>query len=222
MLNEIKGGLVVSCQALEHEPLHSSYIMSKMALAAYEGGAKGIRANSKADILAIKQEVSLPVIGIVKRDYENSPVFITATEREVDELVESGCDMVAMDATLRQRPQQSLDELVAYTKAKQIPLMADIATVEDAVNAEELGFDCISTTLYGYTAETSEHKLYENNFAFLREVLASINIPVIAEGNVITPEMYHTCLELGAFSCVVGGTITRPQEITKRFIHADR
>src|SRR5699024_6274690 len=91
MLDKIKNGLVVSCQALDDEPLHSSYIMSKMALAAYEGGAKGIRANSREDIVAIKQEVDLPVIGIVKRDYANSSVFITATQREVAELISSGC-----------------------------------------------------------------------------------------------------------------------------------
>lgn len=221
MLDNIKDGLIVSCQALEDEPLHSPYIMSKMAVAAHEGGAKGIRANSKADIVKIKQEVNLPVIGIVKRDYENSSVFITATQREVDELVESGCDMIAMDATLRERPEQSLTELVTYTKEKQIPLMADIATIEDAINAQALGFDCVSTTLYGYTAETSNHRLYENDFAFLKSVLNNITIPVIAEGNVLTPEMYHECLELGAYSCVVGGAITRPQEITKRFVCSD-
>lgn len=82
MLNQIKKGLVVSCQALENEPLHSSFIMSKLALAAKEGGASGIRANSKEDILAIKQEVDLPVIGIVKRDYEDSEIYITATKKK--------------------------------------------------------------------------------------------------------------------------------------------
>lgn len=92
-------GLIVSCQALPDEPLHSSFIMSKMALAAYQGGAVGIRANTKEDILAIKREVNLPVIGIVKRDYANSDVFITATSKEVDELIASGCDVIALDAT---------------------------------------------------------------------------------------------------------------------------
>lgn len=220
MLDKIKDGLVVSCQALEDEPLHSSYIMSKMALAAYEGGAQGIRANSKADILAIRKEVDLPIIGIVKRDYENSSVFITATQREVDELIESGCDMIAMDATTRQRPERSLQELVTYAKKKQMPLMADIATVEDAVIAESLGFDCISTTLHGYTEDTSDHKLFDHDFTFLQEVLHNVQIPVIAEGNVQTPEMYQRCLTLGAFSCVAGGAITRPKEITKRFVHS--
>ncbi|WP_214630461.1 N-acetylmannosamine-6-phosphate 2-epimerase [Paenibacillus agaridevorans] len=221
MLDVIQGGLVVSCQALEHEPLHSSYIMSKMALAAKEGGALGIRANSKADIVAIKQEVELPVIGIVKREYEGSEVFITATRTEIDELMESGCEMIAMDATLRKRPGSgTIASLVSYCRKTKpdVRLMADISTVEEAIAAEVLGFDCVSTTLHGYTPYTSHTKLYENEFAFLKEVLKKVKLPVIAEGNVMTPEMYRRCLELGAASVVVGGAITRPKEITARFV----
>lgn len=127
-------GLIVSCQALENEPLHSSFIMSKMALAAYEGGAVGIRANSKEDIIAIKQEVNLPIIGIVKRDYANSDVFITATRKEVDELLESKCEVIALDATKQERPEESLQELVSYIRqqAPNIEIMADISTLEEA------------------------------------------------------------------------------------------
>ena len=221
MLEKVKGNLIVSCQALPDEPLHSSFIMSKMALAALQGGAKGIRANSKADIIAIKKEVDLPVVGIVKRDYEDSSVFITATYKEIDELIESDCEMIAMDATNRKRPNNiELAELVSYTREKNsnIQIMADIATLEEAVQAEQLGFDCISTTLHGYTEITKGKKLYHDDFKFLKDVLEDVNIPVIAEGNVITPEMYKRCMELGAYSSVVGGAITRPKEITKRFI----
>lgn len=223
MLNAIKGGLVVSCQALEHEPLHSSTIMSKMALAAKQGGALGIRANSGVDIVAIKREVDLPVIGIVKRDYEGSEVFITATRKEIDELLESGCEMIAMDATLRERPgAESLASLVEYCRKKnpEVQLMADISTVEEAVAAELSGFDCVSTTLHGYTPYTSYTKLFRDDFAFLKAVLEEVKVPVIAEGNVLTPEMYRRCLELGADAVVVGGAITRPKEITARFVQA--
>ena len=174
MLNKIKNGLVASCQALEDEPLHSSFIMAKIALAADLGGAAGIRANSMPDIQAIKKEVSLPVVGIVKRDYPDSDVFITATKKEVDELIESGCEMIAMDATLRQRPNgEQLKDIVDYVKMNHphIQLMADISTLEDALEAERLGFDCVSTTLYGYTNETSGCKLYENDFEFIKIVL---------------------------------------------------
>ncbi|PNZ31819.1 N-acetylmannosamine-6-phosphate 2-epimerase [Staphylococcus petrasii] len=215
-------GLIVSCQALPDEPLHSSFIMSKMALAAYQGGASGIRANTKEDILAIKDEVSLPVIGIVKRDYDNSDVFITATSKEVDELIESGCEVIALDATKQERPKESLEELVNYIreKAPNIEIMADISTVEEAIQADNLKFDYIGTTLRGYTSYTKGHILYENDFEFLKEILQKVNAKVIAEGNVITPEMYKKVSELGVHCTVVGGAITRPKQITERFVDA--
>ncbi|HAR4509221.1 TPA: N-acetylmannosamine-6-phosphate 2-epimerase [Staphylococcus aureus] len=213
-------GLIVSCQALPDEPLHSSFIMSKMALAAYEGGAVGIRANTKGDILAIKETVDLPVIGIVKRDYDRSDVFITATSKEVDELIESQCEVIALDATLQQRPKETLDELVSYirTHAPNVEIMADIATVEEAKNAARLGFDYIGTTLHGYTSYTQGQLLYQNDFQFLKDVLQSVDAKVIAEGNVITPDMYKRVMDLGVHCSVVGGAITRPKEITKRFV----
>lgn len=215
-------GLIVSCQALPDEPLHSSFIMSKMALAAYEGGAVGIRANSKADIIEIKKEVDLPVIGIVKRDYAHSDVFITATSKEIDELIESNCEVIALDATKQTRPKESLSELVSYirNKAPNVEIMADISTLEEAKNADELGFDYVGTTLRGYTSYTKGHILYENNYHFLKDVLAHVNAKVIAEGNVITPEMFKDVTDLGVHCTVVGGAITRPKEITKRFINA--
>lgn len=215
-------GLIVSCQALPDEPLHSSFIMSKMALAAYQAGAVGIRANSKEDIIAIKEEVPLPVIGIVKRDYPGSKVYITATSKEVDELIESKCEVIALDATKQERPKETLEELVAYIreKAPNVEIMADISTIEEAEHADELGFDYVGTTLRGYTDYTQGHILYENNFAFLREVLDQVNAKVIAEGNVITPEMYKAVSDLGVHCTVVGGAITRPKQITERFINA--
>ena len=193
-----------------------------MALAAYQAGAVGIRANSKEDIIAIKEEVPLPVIGIVKRDYPGSKVYITATSKEVDELIESKCEVIALDATKQERPKETLEELVAYIreKAPNVEIMADISTIEEAKHADELGFDYVGTTLRGYTDYTQGHILYENNFAFLREVLDQVNAKVIAEGNVITPEMYKAVSDLGVHCTVVGGAITRPKQITERFINA--
>lgn len=223
VLDNLKGKLIVSCQALDNEPLHSPFIMSRMAVAAEEGGAEGIRANSVADIAAIKQLVSLPVIGIIKRDYPDSEVFITATMKEVDELMSVGPELIALDATARPRPGgQRLDALVAEIRAKypSVLLMADISTAEEALTAQSLGFDCVGTTLYGYTAEMEGHALPENDCGFLRDVLAAVNIPVVAEGNVETPTLAARCLELGAHTVVVGGAITRPQQITARFAAA--
>lgn len=221
VLKKIEKKLVVSCQALPDEPLYSSEIMSMMALAAKQGGASGIRANSKADIIAIKKMVNLPVVGIVKRDYADSEVFITATKKEIEELIESGCEMIALDATVRSRPNgETLEELVAYAKKLHptIQLMADISSLEDAHHAEKLPFDCVSTTLYGYTTESKGCKLYADDYTFLKKILEQVSLPVVAEGNVLTPDMAKRVLELGAYSVVVGGAITRPQQITARFV----
>lgn len=223
LLNTLKGQLIVSCQALENEPLHSPFIMSKMALAAQQAGAAGIRANSVADIEAIQQQVSLPVIGIIKRDYPGSEVFITATLREIDELMTVSPEIIALDATSRPRPGGiSLAELVMQIRERYpaVLLMADISTVAEAQQAQALGFDCVGTTLYGYTQETAGHRLPENDCQFLRDVAASVTVPVIAEGNVETPELAARCLALGAHCVVVGGAITRPQQIAGRFIAA--
>ena len=223
MLEAIKGKLVVSCQALDDEPLHSDFIMSRMALAAMQGGAAGIRANSVADVQAIRAAVPLPVIGIIKRDYPGSEVYITATLKEVDELMTARPQMIALDATLHQRPGElQLVDLVQQIRQKypSLLLMADVASVDEAINAQALCFDCIGTTLHGYTSETASSKLWHDDFAFLRQILAQCTTPVIAEGNVDTPEMAARCLTLGAHSVVVGGAITRPQQITQRFTTA--
>lgn len=221
MLKKVKDGLIVSCQASENEPLHSSYIMSRLAVAAEQGGAVGIRANSVIDIIAIQATTSLPIVGIIKRDYEDSPVFITATMLEVNELMTTGCEMIALDATSRVRPNgESLAELVSKIKLNypDILLMADIATVDEALNAESLGFDCISTTLIGYTAESEGHDLAANHFEKLRTIIEKCTLPVIAEGNVDTPEKAQQCKQLGVHSIVVGSAITRPQLITEKFV----
>ena len=142
-IKQLKGKLIVSCQALPQEPLHSSFIMGRMALAAKEGGAFGIRANTKEDIREIQSQVDLPVIGIVKRDYEGSAVYITPTMKEIDELMEVKPEIIAMDATSSLRPGNvTLDEFFKEVKEKYPDqlFMADCSTVEEALHADELGF----------------------------------------------------------------------------------
>lgn len=221
-MKNINKGLIVSCQALEDEPLHSSFIMGKMAKAAIQGGAVGIRANSKEDIIEIKRSVDTPIIGIVKRDYEDSDIYITPTMREVDELMEAGVDIIALDATNRLRPDNTtLEVFIEKIREKYngILLMADCSTYEEAINANKLGFDFIGTTLVGYTEESKGIHINDNDFELIRNIINSVSKPVIAEGNIDTPEKARRVLELGCYSVVVGSIITRPQVITKKFIN---
>lgn len=220
-VNDLKGKLIVSCQALQHEPLHSSFIMGKMALAAKEGGASGIRANTKEDISEIQSQVDIPIIGIVKRDYDGSKVYITPTMREIDELMEVKPDIIALDATCELRPEgKTLDEFFKEVKAKYSDqlFMADCSTVEEALHADKLGFDFIGTTMVGYTEHSKNLKIENNDFEIIREILAKVKHPVIAEGNINTPEKVKRVIELGCYSVVVGSIITRPQLITKKFV----
>lgn len=213
-----KGSLIVSCQALSDEPLHGSHIMAKMALAAKQGGAKGIRANSGKDIVAIKDVVDLPVIGIVKQDYDNSPVYITPTMKEVEEVVSAGAEIIAIDATCRPRPDgHSLQQFIDQIRATypDVLIMADISTYEEGLRSIELGMDIISTTLSGYTEATKDVSL--PNFTLLSQLVETTDIPIICEGGIQTPEEFRKALELGAYACVVGSAITRPQLITKKF-----
>ena len=222
-LEGLKGHLIVSCQALPEEPLHSSFIMGRMAVAAKQGGAHGIRANSVEDILEIKKTVDLPVIGIIKKDYAGSDVYITATMDEIDALVQTGVEIIALDATCNLRPGGiALDDFFKVVRAKypDQKFMADCASVEEAVHADTLGFDFIGTTLVGYTAQSKGMKIEADDFAIIREILQKVKHPVIAEGNINTPEKARRVLELGCFSVVVGSIITRPQVITKTFVDA--
>ena len=222
-VENLKGKLIVSCQALPHEPLHSSFIMGRMALAAKEGGAKGIRANTKEDIKEIQSQVDLPIIGIVKRDYDDSKIYITPTMKEIDELMEVKPEIIAMDATISTRPgNKTLDKFFHEVKEKYPDqlFMADCSTVEEALHADELGFDFIGTTMVGYTKQSKDLKIDENDFEILRTILSKVKHPVIAEGNINTPAKLKRVLELGAFCAVVGSAITRPQLITKSFANA--
>lgn len=219
-VESLKGKLIVSCQALPHEPLHSSFIMGRMALAAKEGGAFGIRANTKEDIMEIRHNADLPIIGIVKRDYADSKVYITPTMKEVDELIEAKAEIIALDATGRLRPGNvTLDGFFRQAKEKYPGQlwMADCSTVEEALYADELGFDFIGTTMVGYTEESEGDRIEEDDFRILREIIAKAKHRVIAEGNINTPEKVKRVIELGAYSVVVGSAITRPQLITKEF-----
>lgn len=221
ILKKIRGGLIVSCQALSEEPLCSSYIMARMAYAAMEGGAVGIRANTAEDIQAIREAVDLPLIGIIKRIYEGSEVYITPTMDEIDSLVSSGADIIATDGTARLRPGgKTLKDFFGPVREKYPDqlFMADCSTYEEGMYAEQLGFDIIGTTLSGYTAYTNEKILPD--ISMMERLVKDLRHPVIGEGGIWTPEQLRAAIDTGILAAVVGTAITRPREITRHFLCA--
>lgn len=221
ILEKIKGGLIVSCQALSTEPLYDSYIMSKMAYAASLGGAVGIRANTVVDILAIREKVDLPIIGIIKKDYPDSDVYITPTIDEVDALYEISCDIIAVDATNRIRPNGiSFESFFKEVRAKYPDqlFMADTSCFEEGKLALELGFDLLGTTMSGYTPYTKGALLPD--FNLMKRYKNELGATVIAEGGIWSPDQLVEAFNSGAYAAVVGTAITRPMDITRRFVKA--
>lgn len=219
---KVGGKLIVSCQALPDEPLHSSFIMGKMALAALWGGAAGIRANTVEDILEIRKNVDLPIIGIIKKVYPDHPdVYITPTMEEIDALAAIGVEVIALDATKRVRPgDRTLDELFGEAR-KKYPnqlFMADCSSIEEGLHAAELGFDLIGTTMASYTPYTAGCPLPP--YDMISTLVEKSGKPVVAEGNLSTPEELRHAMDLGVMTAVVGSAITRPMLITKKFVAA--
>lgn len=218
-LVRIKRGLIVSCQALEHEPLHGEEYMALMALAAKQGGAHGIRANSPKDIAEIKKHVDLPVIGLYKYRYPHHRPYITPSFREAQLVSEAGAEIIAIDATCNSHPVEPVQVLIERIHSELGRLvLADVSTIAEARNAASWGADLVAPTLRGYTAETQGVLVPE--FEFFRDLVSAVDCPVIAEGNVRTPEKARKFLDIGAFAVVVGTAITRPQEITRWFAEA--
>lgn len=221
LFETIRGTIIVSCQALPNEPLYNEResIMPYMAMAAKEAGGTMIRTSSVRDVVEIKKKTGLPVIGLIKRGYADSEVYITPTMREINELVEAGSDIVALDCTFSKRL-TPLDEFIGEIKAKypEIILMADISTYEEGINAYNLGVDIVGTTMNGYTEQSREANI--GNKELITKLKKVVDIPIIAEGKVHTPQNAKEMLETGAFAVVVGGAITRPLEIATRFFDA--
>jgi N-acylglucosamine-6-phosphate 2-epimerase len=219
-IRQVRRQLIVSCQALPGEPLFGADIMAKMALAAQQGGAKAIRANGPADIAAIRAAVGLPIIGLFKENIPGYPVYITPTLAHAQAVAQAGADIIAIDATQRPRPVSgSLADFIAAIHAETGCLvLADIATVEEGLAAEAAGADLVSTTMSGYTTDSPAQA--GPDLALVRQLALRLQVPLLAEGRYKTPEHIRQALAEGATAVVVGGAITRPQEITAWFVAA--
>jgi len=218
ILKQIYKGVIVSCQALEDEPLYGAEIMAKMAIAAEMGGAVGIRANYPQDIRAIRKAVKLPIIGLYKVKYEDSPAYITPTIKEVEEVLKAGADVVAVDCTKSLKPgnKTTRDFIKEIKDNFNAIILADISTYEEGIEAQESGADMISTTLSGYTPYSPQQE--EPDFKLVERLAKDAKVPVIAEGRIWEPREAVKALELGAYAVIIGTAITRPMEITKRFV----
>ena len=221
--DRIRGQMIISCQAVPGEPLYveEKSIMYLMARAAKMAGSPAIRTSSIRDVIAIKEETGLPVIGLVKIQYPGYEGYITPTMKEVDELVEAGSDVVALDCTLRRRGDgTSVNDFIRDIREKypDIILMADISNYEEGVNAWKCGVDIVGTTMSGYTDYTP--KLDGPDYELMRRLAADLDIPVIGEGKIHTPVQAVAALDTRVWSIVEGGAITRPLEIAGRFMKA--
>lgn len=211
-------GLIVSCQAREGEPFRDPASMAKFAASAVAGGAAAIRARGVEDIRAIREAVTVPIVGIWKQVQDDGKVLITPTFESARELVEAGAEMVALDVTVRGRRHGAIERLGRIRRELRVPVMADIATIDEALKAAEAGADFVLTTMRGYTEDTACVRAFD--LRFLAELARRSPVPAIAEGMIETPEQARAALDAGAFAVVVGSAITRPVTIARRFARA--
>lgn len=215
-----KNDFIVSCSALPAEPMHGAEITLKMAQSVILGGANALRVTAADDIKLIKQHLNVPVIGLFKQDFPGTRVRITPNFKHLLEIYNAGADIVAMDATLYPRHNdEKLSDIVKQAQDLNIPIMADIDTYENGLNAHELGFDYISTTLSGYTPETKDRP-HEPDFELMTKLVQTIDTPIIAEGRIWTPEQAKQALNTGVHAVVIGSAISRPKLIAQNFATA--
>lgn len=223
ILNRIKGTVVISVQAMPNEPLYLEQCMIGMMKSVVNGGAGALRLAGARDVKNAKKLFNLPIIGLTKpniipKNYKEL-VYITPNIKDVIELVEAGADVIATDATQRKRPNnEKLQDLIKYIHINKRLAMADISTLEEGLNAKDLGADIISTTLAGYTLESANSPANEPDFELLKQLVEQTQLPVVLEGRIWEPEQVNKAFELGAHCVVIGSAITRPQLITKRFV----
>lgn len=222
LLESLRGGLIVSCQATEGNPFRGTEFITAMAQAAEKGGAAGTRVNGPEDIAAVMNATSIPCLGIIKVDYDDSDVRITPTLADTRAVIATGAPMIALDATNRKRPhgERLVDSVAAIHHAGALAF-GDCATRADLDGAIAAGCDAVGTTLSGYTAE-SRTDSPEPDLDLLAWFVTHSPVPVYAEGRYWNPNQVAAALELGAHCVVVGTAITNPMEITRHFIEETR
>ena len=223
IIDKIRGTVIVSVQAMPSEPLYAEKCMIAMMKSVINGGAGALRVAGVRDVTNAKCIFNLPVIGITKpeiipKNYKEI-VYITPTISDVVSLVNAGADVIALDGTQRKRPNnEKLKDLIKYIHINKRLAMADISTLEEGLAAINAGADILSTTLAGYTLESSDSPSDSPDFELLANLVKSSGAPVILEGRIWEPEQVDKAFELGAHAVVIGSAITRPQLITKRFV----
>ncbi len=219
LFEELRGKLIVSCQARKDEPLYNPLVMSRMALAAEVGGAAAIRAEGVNDIKSIRKMTHLPIIGLRKNKYKDSDIYITPTKAEIEELLTTPCEVIALDMTDRERPyRQTSASLIKEIHKFDRLALADVSTYEEGIAAVRNGADAVSTTMSGYTPYSPQQEAPD--FTLVGRLAAALDVPVFAEGRISTPEDAKKMIAIGAWAVVVGTAITRPQVITSRFVKA--
>jgi N-acylglucosamine-6-phosphate 2-epimerase len=220
VVRKLKDGLIVSCQASDSSPLNRAGIIAALALVAEQQGAVGVRIDGPINIRAVRRTTTVPIVGIEKRRVAGCSVYITPTFAAIRRVSRAGADIVALDCTGRRRPKdERLDEIVQRAQRElTVPLMADVATLDEGLSAADLGADLISTTLHGYTETTANH--CHPAFDLLKNLVRKTGLPVVLEGRVHTPGDLRRAFDLGAYAVVVGTAITNPEWLTRRFVEA--
>lgn len=220
ILEKWRGGLIVSCQAPAGSPLAKPEIIAAFAQVAEQNGAVGVRIDSPAHISAVKEKIKIPVLGIYKIVADESPVYITPTFEAARKIIEAGADVIALDATARRRPANERIEIIIKKIGEQSEksLAADIATFEEGLSAEEIGFDAVITTLSGYTEDTKH--IVEPDFALVEKLAKRLSVPLICEGRLSSAEDVRRAFDCGAFAVVVGSAITGVDGLVRKFAAA--
>ena len=220
LLKGLESGLIVSCQAPSESPLCAPMIIAAIADAAIAQNAVAVRIDTPEHVAAVRQRISAPILGLWKQTVPNSEIYITPTFEHAAAVSRAGADLIAIDATLRDRP-EALKTLIQriHQELKKL-VVADVDSLEAAIAASEAGADLIATTLYGYTQETRQYSPPGLNL--VSQIAEKLETPILCEGGIATPDMARQALDLGAYAVVVGTAITGIEAQVQAFDRALR